>query len=240
MPEELAREREPVLRRALRHLPASLLEGLAAGLRRRADQLSPGHLGDGLSGCAVGAMLCELVPGDARRSTGPRGATVLLSHRDLAKRFPRVHHIELVFDTSVELLRVRRPDVSAAAAATAVGAWMAAETQAELNLRHLERGADADSSGRSAALAAPLDRVAPALAPADEARHHLLFHDTVERLRVLRPHLSRTQAETAVRRFLDPEDPALAGAEEPLVIPREWLQEARSSAEALRLLRTTD
>jgi len=88
----------------------------------------------------------------------------------------------------------------------AVGLWMAAETQSEINMRHLETGAEGD---------------APPLPPRSVPLDAELFEATVERLRQLRPGLSRAQATTAVE--------SLIGARrlepDPLFMPSAWENE---------------
>jgi hypothetical protein len=96
---------------------------------------------------------------------------------------------------------------------------MAAETQAEINMRHLE--------GESAG--AP----APALPATRVALDEDLFHATVERLRELRPALSRAQAAKAVEELVG----ARRLEPEPLFMPAAWeheleLQQARLAARA--------
>src|SRR4051812_46407669 len=140
LPPDLARERGAVLHRALRELPVWLLEPLLVGTRRHADSLVPGSLygEDGVSGCAVGMMLNEL-PKSRRRGRFRRrpAPTVLDEAPELARDHPRLAHIEFIFDRSCEEL-CRHTDLDMCAAAGLVGLWMAAEVQAEINLRHVE------------------------------------------------------------------------------------------------------
>jgi len=101
---------------------------------------------------------------------------------ELARRYPRLLHLESFFDATREQL-TRRGELPAAEVPTAVGLWMAAETEAEINLRHLEaQGAGSPPPGRP-------NTAGP------------LFERTVERLMQLRPSLSREQAEALVRRL---------------------------------------
>ncbi len=65
----------------------------------------------------------------------------------------------------------------------AVGLWMAGETEAEINLRHLEAHAAPEAPLDAAGVEGPL------------------FEQTVDRMMELRPSLSRAQAAAAVRRL---------------------------------------
>jgi hypothetical protein len=230
-PPEVARERSPVLHRALRGLPVSLLEPLLTGLRRHADALVPGELqtADG-GGCAVGMMLRELagpwaeahreaLPARApERRVGPPDATIYDSWPALTKAYPRLPHIEIIFDVTCEAVAahggVPEPDIP-----PMVGLWMAAETQAEINMRHVEE---------EAASAPP-----PELPARRVALDGALFEDTVQRLRELRPSLSRAQAAAAVEELVG----ARRLEPEPLFMPAAWereleLQRTRLAARA--------
>jgi hypothetical protein len=226
VPPELARERGPVLHRALRHLPLALLEPLLNGLRRHADSLIPGRLygNRGSEGCAVGMMLRELVPSslelegeDGKQRTKPRAwrraraRTILDAWPALGRAQPRVAHIELVFDNTCRALRELLPSLSERDAARRVGLWMAAETQGEINLRHLEGGGEGGNT--------PPPRAARPGAAGDEA----LFGDTVRRLRELRPWLSEAQAVRAVEHWVG----ARQLEPKPLFVPPEWGDEVR-------------
>jgi hypothetical protein len=213
LPPELATERGAVLNRALRGLPIPLLELLLRGLRRQANALTIGQLftRDGSRGCAVGVLLDELAQQTpkakkvARRLKRRRRAarTIHDEWPEFAVTYPRVAHIEFIYDNTCEALCDRYPELSEHEACRRVGIWMAAETQAEVNLRHLET---ADSRQ-------PRLPVAPADAP--------LFESTVARLRELRPWLSEDQGARLVEawtgtRRLDPD---------PVFVPREWIEE---------------
>jgi hypothetical protein len=218
LPTELARERGAVLHRALRTLPVALLEPLLRGLRRHADQLVPGHLATGNGGCAVGMMLHELaldpswqeagaLPAPERRWRSMwRQASIYDSWPKLAASYPRLHHVEIVFDVTCKRLRAEGV-MDHDDAPRAVGLWMAAETQSEINMRHLEAGAQGTD--------------APPLPPRSVPLDAELFEATVERLMQLRPGLSRAQATTAVE--------SLIGARrlepEPLFMPSAWENE---------------
>ncbi len=192
-----------MLHRALRTLPLELLGPLLRGLRRHADALVPGHLATGDGGCAVGMMLRELEP--PRRSRY-RQTSIYDSRPELAAAYPRLHHVEIVFDVTCRRLReggvMDGDDVP-----RAVGLWMAAETQSEINMRHLEDGAEGTD--------------APPLPPRSVPLDAELFEATVERLAQLRPGLSRTQATAAVE--------SLIGARrlepDPLFMPAAWDRE---------------
>jgi hypothetical protein len=217
LPADLARERGVVLHRALRHLPTGLLEPLLSALRRNADRLVPNRLyeegGDG--GCAVGMMLRELEAGE-RHAVGARRLrrwrpkrSVVDQHPELARAHPRLAHIEIVFDNSCAALRSRRPALTEREAARRVGLWMAAEVQAEVNLRHLELRAEA----------APL----PSLARHACAHEQALFAQATLRLRELRPWLTESRAARVIEswlglRVLEPD---------PTFVPAEWVEEVR-------------
>lgn len=221
LPPEFARERGAVLHRALRTLPVALLEPLLRGLRRHADSLVPGHLVTGDGGCAVGMMLRELAqdpswqqaeaPPPPRRRWTPmwRQPSIYESWPQLAASYPRLHHVEIVFDVTCKRLRAQAT-MAQAEVPRAVGLWMAAETQSEINMRHLEQTAES---------AAGSD--APPLPPRSVPLDAELFAATVERLQQLRPGLSRVQATTAVE--------SLIGARrlepDPLFMPVAWERE---------------
>jgi hypothetical protein len=198
MPQDLAAERGAVLHRALRELPVGLLKPLLAGIRRHADSLVPGSLQRGNGGCAVAMMLREL-EADVPRRRRRRSMTIWDERPKLARRHPRLGHIEVIFDRTC-LALLERHHFSEAEAGRIVGLWMAAETQAEIVLRHVEvRNSGEDASD-------PASGLDPAL-----------FADTVSRLRELRPWLSPDQAAQTVR--------AWVGFDEPMFVPREWEDE---------------
>ena len=193
VPIEVGKDRAAVLHRALRNLPVELLEPLLDGLRQYADSLAPGSVDDGHGGgCAIGMMLREISddprlaalcdPPPRRVSRLMRGPSVYHRWPALAKAQPRLLHIESLFDSTCAALRAEGelPDDEVP---RAVGLWMAGETEAEINLRHLEAHAASES---------PLD------GPGVEGP---LFEQTVDRMMELRPSLARAQAEAAVRRL---------------------------------------
>lgn len=221
LPQDLARERGLLLHRALRELPVRLLEPMLTGLRSHADALTAGSLySDDGGGCAVGMMLRELserpaATGEkARRSRvrmWPRrlrfqSPTIREERPDLAKANPRLHHLELMFDVTCERM-VEALGVSPCEAARSVGLWMAAETQAEINLRHVEISVD-DSEAALALPAVALDE--------------RLFHDTVGRLRQLRPWLTEGQASRILEGWIGARRVEL----DPLFVPDDWATEA--------------
>ena len=116
---------------------------------------------------------------------------------ELARRYPRLAHIEFIFDRTCELVAERR-GVEPCEAACDVGLWMAAEVQAEINLRHVADKADAPAAGSAAVL--------------DQE----LFPARVKRLRELRPWLSGDGGAGAVEGFIG------TRRAEPLYVPPEW------------------
>ncbi|MDQ6750055.1 MAG: hypothetical protein M3Z33_04800 [Actinomycetota bacterium] len=208
MPTDIARERGEILHQALRDLPYGLLAPLLRGVRRHADQLVPGSLYSGPGACAVGMMLDELRGGRPRRRFGRPKPTIRQEAPDIVRAYPSMAHIEDVFDSTCKRLGARlRVDPSQVA--STVGLWVAAEVQAEINLRHMEAGGSEP----------------PAHAPAvlDEA----LFADTVARLRELRPWLSEEQATRAVECLIRARRP------EELFLPPEWQAEVELQRERL-------
>lgn len=134
----------------------------------------------------------------------------------LAKSHPRLAHIEIVFDTTCSELVERSPlpedDIP-----RMVGLWMAAETQAEINMRHVEAAAASAQTPPRPPRSVPLDRE--------------LFEATVERLLELRPWLSPSQAAAVVEAWIG----ARRLEPDPLFVPSTWereveLQEARLAA----------
>ena len=193
VPIEVGKDRAAVLHRALRNLPVELLEPLLDGLRRYADSLAPGNVDDGHGGgCAIGMMLREISddprladlcdPPPRRVPRFKRGPSVYHRWPALAKAQPRLLHIETLFDSTCAGLRAEG-DVPEDQVPRAVGLWMAAETEAEINLRHLEAHSASESPLNGAGAGGPL------------------FEQTVDRLMELRPSLSRAQAAAAVRRL---------------------------------------
>ena len=199
-----------MLHRALRELPVWLLEPLLVGTRRHADALAPGSLygDDGVSGCAVGMMLNELSRSQPRRRRFRRrpSPTIHEEAPELAQHHPRLAHIEFIFDHTCQQLQ-ELLDVSEREAAGMVGLWMAAEVQAEINLRHVESAEPPPGGG----------------AEVDKA----LFADTVARLRDLRPWLSEEAAARAVTAWTG------ARPADPVFVPPEWVDEVVSQRKRL-------
>jgi hypothetical protein len=120
----------------MQHLPGELLRAMVRGLRMHADDLAPGVLFRGKSsgGCAIGITLRELAP-DAfdfgwlqfwLRQRWRRGI-----EPDVARRFPRLNHLQRYFDEAVaEAAEAADPQP-----AKAVGLWFAACAEAELTAR---------------------------------------------------------------------------------------------------------
>jgi hypothetical protein len=199
MPADLARERGQVLHRALRELPVGLLAPLLRGVRRHADMLVPGSLYSDEGACAVGLMLDELRGGRRRGRFRWSSPTIHEEEPEIARAYPRLGHVEFIFDRTCKEVQ-QRLGLGPDQAGHTTGLWMAAEVQAEINLRHMEASAE----GRPAR-AAQLD---PAL-----------FADTVARLRDLRPWLSEDQAARVVEGVVG------ARRAEPLFVPAEWESE---------------
>jgi hypothetical protein len=174
-----------------------LLEPLLRGIRRHADSLLPGSLHRGDGGCAVAMMLREL---DGHRRIRRRGTNTIWDERpELARRHPRLGHIEVMFDRTCRAV-LERHDLPEQEVAQMVGLWMAAETQAEINLRHLEESASGEE-------------VPDATAGLDPA----LVADTVARLRDLRPWLGEEQAARTVRGWVS--------SDQSMFVPPEWEDE---------------
>jgi hypothetical protein len=122
--------------RALQHLPDELLQAMVRGLRAHADDLTPGVLfrNQRSGGCAVGITLRELAPdafdfGLFRFWLWQRWRRGV--ERDVARRFPRLKHLQRYFDEAVADLK----DAEYQQPATAVGLWLAASADAELRSR---------------------------------------------------------------------------------------------------------
>ena len=122
--------------RALQHLPDQLVGAMVRGLRAHADDLAPGVLFRDHSsrGCAVGVTLRELAPeafsfGRLRFWLWQRWRRGV--ERDVARRFPRLKHLQWHYDAAVnELNEAGHPQP-----AKAVGLWLAASAEAELGSR---------------------------------------------------------------------------------------------------------
>jgi hypothetical protein len=122
--------------RALQYLPDELLRAMVLGLQAHADELAPGVLfrGSTSGGCAVGITLRELAPdafafGWLRFWLWQRWRRGV--ERDVARRYPRLKHLQWNFDAAVaELERAGDPQP-----AKTVGLWLAASAQAELRAR---------------------------------------------------------------------------------------------------------
>ena len=136
-PRGVSAELASAARRALQHLPDELLQAMDRGLVAHADDLAPGVLfrGNSSSGCAVGITLRELAP-DAFKfgwlhfwlwQRWRRGV-----ERDVARRYPRLRHLQWYFD---EAVAESNRDGSDPQPPKAVGLWLAACARAELEAR---------------------------------------------------------------------------------------------------------
>jgi hypothetical protein len=146
LPEQVIRDRRPILRRTLRGLPDRHLAALVKGLSAHCDELVPGRLFDARGGCAVGVMLRELdperyAPGRWRYLLRERWRRSVGSDWDLKRAFPRLVHLEMSFDRSVKIARNERPELSDQEAAREVGRWFLAEARREVALRERAAGA---------------------------------------------------------------------------------------------------
>ena len=142
IPDEVIFDRAPVLVHTLRHLPSDSLRALVVGLESNLDRLTPGRLFESRTGggCAVGVMLRELEPsrfgrGRLRYWWRLRHLQTVGDDRSLSHAMPRLRHVELVFDTTVEQTIEARPDLSEREASRAVGTWFSVEAQSELARR---------------------------------------------------------------------------------------------------------
>lgn len=205
------------MQRALRGLPLFVLEPLLKGLRGHADRLVAGSIqsaGDGA--CAVGMMLREMGaepdPPRTERERRRRRREVSIWHLkpSLARAHPRLHHVELVFDSTCERL-AEHGGVPEREIPRAVGLWMAAETHAEINIRHLESVGTRERPSRTVLV--------------DER----LFDSTVTRLCELRPVLSRGEAAAYVEVAIG----ARRADPDPLFVPAGWEWEVALQRERL-------
>ena len=129
------------MRKALGELPVELLEPLLRGVRAHADVLVPGSLHKGSGGCAVGMMLHQLRGTRPRRALRWRSPTIHEAAPDIARRYPRLGHIEFIFDNTCYAV-AERLGASPCEVARDVGLWMACQVQAELDSRRSERRAE--------------------------------------------------------------------------------------------------
>jgi hypothetical protein len=142
LPHEVIRDRAPALNRALRKLPEDLLQSLVETTESNLDNLVWKKLltPDG-AGCVVGHLLQSLDPDEYRP-----GSRIInwrrrqRWEREIARRHPRLSHIELTFDRCVQLARAARPDLSECELTRAAGIWISVEAQAELARRRIPRG----------------------------------------------------------------------------------------------------
>ena len=140
IPPAIAAERKQVLDRTLRHLPDAALDAMRRGLDRHDGRLRPGRLFSADGGCAVGVMLRELFPGyEVERGLigrlRPRAESIVDEHPQLAQSLPRLAHIEIWFDATIQICRNRDPSRTVADWAQAVGRWLAGCLYVELERR---------------------------------------------------------------------------------------------------------
>lgn len=153
VPDAVVFNRAPVLKRALRGLPGSMLTAMVDGIEREQDRLVAGRLySEGGGGCAVGAMLRVLFPGrrPGRLSFWLQDRRIfgIDAYPEMARAYPRLRHLELAFDTSVKQTHAERPGLTGAEAARAVGLWFSAEAQAELVRRRAPAAGAMTAPGR--------------------------------------------------------------------------------------------
>jgi hypothetical protein len=120
-----------------------MLAAMVKGIEREPNDLIAGRLfkSRDRGGCPVGVMLRELfpeayAPGRLRFWFRDRWIEGIEHDRALAKAYPRLGHLEVVFDKTVRRTRRGRPGLCEAEVARAVGLWFSAEAQAELAERH--------------------------------------------------------------------------------------------------------
>lgn len=142
LPAPLRAERTEALRRILRKLPEPILEALVYGLDS-AEELVPGRLyATGNGGCAVGVILRTIFPREDGRAGSAwsrwRRRTLRQTHPNLAREYPHLAALEMVFDRTIEIAERLYPGYSQRELALACGRWMAAEAATELGFRHLK------------------------------------------------------------------------------------------------------
>ena len=140
LPAEFRAERGPVLRRTLRGLPDDWLSALVRGIDRAGPRLAKARLFRGPDGgCAVGVMLRELEP-DRYGARGPRFWLLhawrrrVRWYRGLARRHPRLQHLEWTFDRASDAAREIRQLI---------------EARSALRRRHGKRPLDAEAELRA-------------------------------------------------------------------------------------------
>jgi hypothetical protein len=142
IPHHVISDRAPVLIRALESLSDEVLEAMVAGLESNFDRLTVGRLlTDDGGGCVVGHTLRTLAP-RRYRSRGHRWLDtprIRKWEREIARYQPRLAHVELAFDSCVKKATACRPLVPECELARAVGIWVSAEAQAELDRRRRQR-----------------------------------------------------------------------------------------------------
>ena len=121
-----------MLDQTVRHLPDAVLDAMRRGLDRHDGRLLPGRLFSDEGSCAVGVMLLELFPG--YRSKG-RAESILDEQPRLAQSLPRLAHLEIWFDATIQICRNGDPSRSVADWAQVVGRWLAGCLYVELDHR---------------------------------------------------------------------------------------------------------
>jgi hypothetical protein len=140
IPQHVIVDRGVVIARALKKMPDAVLEAMIVGLESNIDRLCTGRLfnEDG-GGCVVGVTLKELYPTrydpSRVRWRYQRQMKGIGWDPEIAKRHVRLSHVELAFDSCVEMTRAARPELAAATVIRAVGVWFSVEAQAELERR---------------------------------------------------------------------------------------------------------
>jgi hypothetical protein len=131
-----------VLGRTLTGLPDHMLAALVDGLEHERGRLVDGRLflSSAGGGCAVGVLLRELDPaafeaGRLRFWLRHGWRRTVASYPGVAKRQPRLAHLERIFDECVSATRRAEPPLSARAAADRVGRWIESRARAELRRR---------------------------------------------------------------------------------------------------------
>jgi len=180
IPRAVILDRGPVLVRSLRGLSDALLSTMAVALERHADELVPGQLyvSRDHGGCAVGVTLRELFPDhhDCGRLAffwhyGRRKGLT----KAQVRRFPRLRHLQWIFDESVGGMRVYRPDLTIRDASRSVGLWFRAEARNELARRRARANTHAFGRHRqihrsgAADMAARDERIAAFLAAVERS-----------------------------------------------------------------------
>jgi hypothetical protein len=147
LPQRVVSDRKSTLRRVLFDLPDPLLAALVSGLELHGDSLRCGTLfASHKSSCAAGAMVRELRPdefdcGRVRFLVRHRWRKHAASYGGELQTCSHVAHIEAIFDRAVSLTTMIDREVKENAASRAVGRWIRAEAEHELQRRNDLRAA---------------------------------------------------------------------------------------------------